>query len=1281
MEKPWLLGIDLGGSGARCVLVNRASGQLVTASGRWEFAIAPGTMGTGYDIDLGLVWDVVGQACRDALQAAKIEPASIAAIAVSAMRFSTVLLDADGECLLAVDNRDARAAAEYFEIAETTGEELLQETGSWPLPLHASARLLWLRNQQPDTFKRVGTLFGLGEWLNFRLSGARAIDPTQASATGLFHLRNREWCWQRIDELGLPREIFPPLTDAGRVIGALSDEAAMHLGLQPGTTLAMGGADSQCSLLGGGVIAPGDVAVVAGTTAPVQVVLAQPACDATGKSLGSYHIVPGRWILESNGGGMGYSISLVAGMLFPDAPEPELRLMAEAALSEPGAAGMLSTLGAEVMNMRAPAMPMGQLTLSHLVAGGDTPVRRHLARAVIEGCASAVRANLEQLDSVLALNSMAGTGDALTLCGGISRSDLFSQLLANITGREVRVPQTHQTAALGAALCAGVSIGDFADFDSGCAMLCKLRHRFEAEREHAVLNGQLYEVWSRFRSRSESTTAPIAVDHLLPRVLKEPEQSNATGTAPDTGLHALVTASFDFGSLARLREHMTVEYASFREAKRLLTGPDLVKALQGIQVFVTEVDVVDIHALRQLPDLRVIAACRGDAVNVDVEACSACGIPVLFAPGRNAIAVADLAVAFILNLARRVPAASRFLQREDCTAGNMGKMGQAFNQLQGIELWRKTIGLVGLGAVGRAVAKRLAGFEARILVADPFITAEQAALAGCRLTDLDTLLRDSDFVSLHAAVTPETTGMLGAAEFGRMKQGAFFINTARAALIEEQALVDALESGHLGGAALDTFAVEPPGFDHPLVRHPAVITTPHSAGNTVEVANHQGASVSAALLQLLRGEIPRNIVNPQTLDAFSWRGARRQPDEAELARLAGRSGPAVSDLQRDAKTARSATSPVPAAVQPGTAAVAADVVAKMREILEKFCAGMAADPKLNAFSVDQDVTLHFTAHDLGLDFHLGLQQGRVISALGPPPATAEVQLQMRGEILDGMFTGTVDAMECAMNGELSFMGDAARAMTLQHIQEDMERNYRAARSAVGDPGDLRGSPPPGEATAAPEIAPGDIRDELVAIMEELYESGVITATGGNISVRVPGTESEVWITPSRLFKGDLRPELMVRINLSGESLVPGARSPSSEWCMHTRILERKKDAKAVIHAHAPNATILANCGLPFLPISTEAAFFGNIPRVPFLMPGTPELADAVAQAMDGEWAVLMINHGIIVAGRNLRRAADMVEIIERSAEVILGCYAVGKEPPVLPPDAVAYFRKMGDIVA
>jgi autoinducer 2 (AI-2) kinase len=236
-----------------------------------------------------------------------------------------------------------------------------------------------------------------------------------------------------------------------------------------------------------------------------------------------------------------------------------------------------------------------------------------------------------------------------------------------------------------------------------------------------------------------------------------------------------------------------------------------------------------------------------------------------------------------------------------------------------------------------------------------------------------------------------------------------------------------------------------------------VISTPHCAGNTVEVANHQGESVSAALLQLLRGETPPCVLNPQTLADFDWQGPKRQPDEKELARLNSKSGPAVSDLQRDAKAAKSTRQKT---TEKAAVKAPAAIVKKMQSILEKFCAGMAADPALNAFSTDQDVTLLFSAHDLGLDFYLGLKQGRVISALGEPDDPAEVQLQMRGEILDGMFTGTIDAMESAMNGELSFIGDAAKAMTLQQINTDMERIYIAARDEMGDPGDLSAVPRP-----------------------------------------------------------------------------------------------------------------------------------------------------------------------------------------------------------------------------
>ncbi len=1269
MDKPWLMGIDLGGGGARCVLVHAGTGEQVSAASSWQFKPAPGTFGTGYDIDLDATWEAVGAACREALASGGVGNGQVVAVAVAAMRYTNVIVDKAGNALLAVPNRDARAAGEGFEVAEQWGEQLLKATGTWPLPLHLAPRLLNLRNSQGGNLDNVATAYGLSEWFNERLCGARAIDPSQASASGLYAIAGDDWCWDVIDGLDLPRDVFPDVVPAGTVLGELNADAAAHLGLAAGTAVAMGGADTQAALLGAGVIAAGDTGVVGGTTAPVQRVLGEAKVDASGAMVASHHIVPGSWVLEGHCGAMGDSISTMARLLFPGHAEAELRLLAEAAQSEVGAAGMLSTLGAEVMNMREPNMPVGQISLSHMSLVDDEAPNKHMARALVEGCACAVRANLEKLDAEAARG-------AISLCGGLSRSDVFGQVLSDVIGADVTVPSHYNTTGLGAAICAGVAAGHFTDFTAACTALTSSRATLSPDPDKTAEHDTLYGTWQRYREAGAASTNPVAVDHVLPRVLKEPEESGTVASEGD--LAALVSAAFDEDSLARLGEHMDVEYKSFREVHRLLTGPDLVKALTGKQVFVTEVDIVDADALAQLPDLRVVAACRGDAVNVDVDACTAFGIPVLFAPGRNAVAVADLTAGFILALARKLPAAIDFLGQDDVTAGNMGKMGQAFSQLQGRELWRKTIGLVGLGAVGRAVAARLNGFDAEILVADPFVTPEQAALAGCRLVDLDTLLAESDFVSLHAAVTPETTGMIGAEEFAKMKAGAFFINTARAALIEEQALVDALDSGHLGGAALDTFAVEPPGFDHPLVQNANVISTPHSAGNTVEVADHQGQAVSAAIVELLAGGKPRAVLNPEALENFNWTGPRREPSAEELEALKNKSGPAVSDLQRDAKAAKKKDAESTAA----EGAAPQEIVDNMRTILKSFCERMASDADLAEFSKDKDVTLHFTVNDLGIEFHISLR-GELTADLGAPEEAAEVQLEMRGEIVDGMFTGTIDTMECAMNGEISFMGDAGKAMTLQQMSADMERLYKEARADCGDPGDLASVPRPGSAVAAApkDVAPGDVREDLVDIMQELYESQVITATGGNISVRIPDTEDEVWITPSRLFKGDLSPEVMVRINLKGDSLDTGARSPSSEWAMHTRILEVKDEARAVIHAHAPNATILANSGLPFLPISTEAAFFGNIPRIPFTMPGTGDLADAVGEAMQDEWAALMINHGIIVAGRTLRRAADMVEIIERTAEVILGCYAVGKEPPVLPEKDAKYFRKLGDIVA
>jgi D-3-phosphoglycerate dehydrogenase len=257
--------------------------------------------------------------------------------------------------------------------------------------------------------------------------------------------------------------------------------------------------------------------------------------------------------------------------------------------------------------------------------------------------------------------------------------------------------------------------------------------------------------------------------------------------------------------------------------------------------------------------LRLVCCARGGPVNVDVAAASRRGIPVTNAPGRNAQAVAELTIAFALMLVRGVSASARYL----VDGGQLAESNYEGSEFIGAEAASTTLGLIGLGNVGREVATRGQALGFTMLGYDPVRPA--TIPPGVTMVTLDDLLSRSGLVSLHARATPDNRHLLGAAAFARMPRGAFFINTARESLVDEEALATALASGTLAGAALDVVKRRPAGDRHPLLDLPNVIITPHIGGATRETLRRGAAMAASAVARLASGEIPDHLVNPEVL--------------------------------------------------------------------------------------------------------------------------------------------------------------------------------------------------------------------------------------------------------------------------------------------------------------------------------------------------------------------------------------------------------------------------------
>jgi len=451
--------LDAGTGSGRCVAFDLAGRPLASAQEPFHYRLfsAPDLpLLRGFDLDAAAFWGALARCAREVTGQLPADAHVIGVIATS-QREGCVFVDADSQVLYAGPNLDARAAIEGIELQQTvTMDRLHALTGHTPPYIFPLARYLWFRKHHDA--KRIASLFMLNDWITFLLSGERVAEHSNAGESMLYDVSRREWCDEILDALAVPRAILPPLRDAGAPAGRVTARAAAATGLPEGTPVFAGGADTQSALLGSGVWEAGATGAVLGTTAPVQMVTAQPIVDPAGRLWTSAHVVADRWVLESNGGDTGDAYRWLLELLF-GGTDAAAHAAAEAVIAAtPDTDRQIYCHFGPVifslaeMNPFRPAGMLFRFPLLHV----DRPARGEVLRAYVESIAYAIRGNCEQIAAV----SGRPIG-ALTLSGGMTRSPTLVQLIADTLGAPVAVGSVTESASLGCAILAAVAAGAY----------------------------------------------------------------------------------------------------------------------------------------------------------------------------------------------------------------------------------------------------------------------------------------------------------------------------------------------------------------------------------------------------------------------------------------------------------------------------------------------------------------------------------------------------------------------------------------------------------------------------------------------------------------------------------------------------------------------------------------------------------------------------------------------------------------------------------------------------
>lgn len=478
----FLLAIDAGTGSCRAVLF-AADGTVVASAGNeWQVPIA---RDGAQPMDTERGWSLIADAIRQTIASSGIPPAAIEAVSAASARGGIVLLDAERRPLWACGAMDGRAASLITNVRNRDPERERRDyrrTGQ-TLATGAAPRLAWIRKHRPDVAQRTASLAMWSDWVLTELSGEVSSSISNACTTGLVDLAGRRWLPDVLDAWGVPPDLLPPLVEAGTVVGAVTPAASEKTGLAPGTPVVMGGGDTQLAAVGIGVIDAGQTAIVGGSFWQQLVNLASPVTDDGMRVRVTCHAIPGLWQAETLVFGAGLAVRWFRDAFGADLGDDAYARLDDAASSvPPGSEGCLAIL--------SNAMDYGRWrhaapSLLGLPLGDPARSRAIVYRALLEAAAFAAVENVASIAESTGVDS-----DRLVVGGGVTRSPLWCQIVADVSDRDVYVAVTSESTALGTAICAGVGVGTFPSLTEGSRRLAAMArvHRPEPAAVEAYRN-------------------------------------------------------------------------------------------------------------------------------------------------------------------------------------------------------------------------------------------------------------------------------------------------------------------------------------------------------------------------------------------------------------------------------------------------------------------------------------------------------------------------------------------------------------------------------------------------------------------------------------------------------------------------------------------------------------------------------------------------------------------------------------------------------------------------